>query len=73
MDSTFTDSFSSDGELSMPEDDDMLQSSSMDSGKQVTVVADGDPDESEPVEILDKRGPGRPRKQKEGMVCSPQA
>ncbi|KAG1884553.1 hypothetical protein F4604DRAFT_1918984 [Suillus subluteus] len=65
MDSIFTDSFSSDGELSMPEDDDMLQSSSMDSGKQVTVVADGDPDKSEPVEVLDKRGPGRPRKQKE--------
>ncbi|KAG2065185.1 hypothetical protein BDR04DRAFT_1122038 [Suillus decipiens] len=49
MDSIFMDSFSSD-ELSMAEDDDMLQSSSMDSGKQ-TVVPDESPDESEPVEM----------------------
>ncbi|KAG1814990.1 hypothetical protein EV424DRAFT_1541216 [Suillus variegatus] len=49
MDSIFMDSFSSDGELSMAEDNNMLQSSSMDSGKQ-TVVADENPDESEPLE-----------------------
>ncbi|KAG2071985.1 hypothetical protein BDR04DRAFT_1153981 [Suillus decipiens] len=48
----------------MSEDDDMLQTSSMDSGKH-TIVADGDPDKSEPVEVLDKCGPGCPQKQKE--------
>lgn len=67
------DSFSSDGELSMPEDDNTLQSSSMDNSGNQTVVADGNPDVSKPLEVLKKRGPGRPRKPKEGTAWSVQA
>ncbi|KAG0691673.1 hypothetical protein DFH29DRAFT_1010492 [Suillus ampliporus] len=65
MDSIFTDSFSSDDKLSMPDDENMLQSSSMDNSGNQTIVVDGNPDESEPVEVLKKRAPSRPQKQKE--------
>lgn len=65
MGSIFTDSFSDDS-ISMVADDDLQYSpSTNDSGEQTIVV-----EESLEPETLDieKRGPGRPRKQKEGMT-----
>jgi hypothetical protein len=65
MGSIFTDSFSDDG-ISMVTDNDLQYSPSADDSGEQTIAMEGSP-KPETMDI-EKRGPGCPHKQKEGMT-----